>query len=327
MEKKKPKDEKEDLSDMGAAGSGASDTEENEEVEIKEEKDGADSGTPLPASKLPRSSSAASIAEARQQQIGACLTTPNKKKPELQRLRRLSSKSSVSRGDSMPEASGDGDDKDEEASAAGSTNTTPDGQDTKLKSRLDSLKLQEIIDGKKPGVAVHQSGLLMAKLSLSQQVILKSHLQLAAWCQLLAEASVGGASKAEILEAVAGLQGKVTWPQSLLYHMWRRELDSLTQALVVEASTEARVAEWWSTCQPWLGESDHEKQFDFGKPSLRFLDLDVKVKAEKFLGEYCAGIIIPLVLQGSDGVSKLRAYLPWLQQVPLGVVVSESGGI
>ena len=222
---------------------------------------------------------------------------------------------------SLESAGGNEETKDDQPADAGSVagskaDSTPDSSERKLSFRISTMNLQEIIDGtKKPGVEVHQSSLLMGKLSLSQQVQLKSHLQLTNWAAALAEEKLCGMSKAEVLEAVAGLQGKVRWPGALKHHMWRREVDMQTQSLLAEAGTQARMTEWWTLIRPWSSLGEAQESFDFNKPVLHLLDFDVKVKAEKFLAELCAGLLVPLIVQGGDGVSRLRMYLPFLQEV------------
>ena len=200
---------------------------------------------------------------------------------------------------SLESAGGNEENKEDQPGDVGSVagseaDSTPDSSERELSFRISTMNLQEIIDGiKKPGVEVHQSSLLMGKLSLSQQVQLKSYLQLTNWAAALAEEKLCGMSKAEVFEAVSGLQGKVRWPGALKHHMWRREVDMQTQSLLAEAGTQARLTEWWTLIRPWSSFGEAQESFDFNKPVLHLLDFDVKVKAEKFWQSSVQGFWFP----------------------------------
>eukprot|EP00971_Amphidinium_carterae_P348970 6490770-Amphidinium_carterae.3 len=104
------------------------------------------------ASKVPKLFSSASVAEARQQQLSGASTQVRKKSP-FRKLKKAGSRSTLVQVADASGMSSAGDAPEDGVSLAESVLTSPGEGDRRLTQRIESMPLQDIIDGwKKPGV-------------------------------------------------------------------------------------------------------------------------------------------------------------------------------
>ena len=202
---------------------------------------------------------------------------------------------------------------DEEAQADAETrslNSTADQYLTdaqKTTKYTTKLKLGPILLGQKVGVQHRFATDVCRKMGPGYAAQLRAHLRLVEHARLLAPDEIGSLNKGEVQEAMAAVAGSITqFPTAVLCALWLLQAQEHTSMVVAECRPE-KIIEYVDFSRPYCLAKDRAAEMQQLHPQLHQLDLTEREKLEYFCSSITNQLFTPLVQQGANGKSKLKA--------------------